>query len=454
MNDETSDALSVLYVDDDVLAGRVFARQMTKRGHKVDVVSSSNKAIAHVADETYDVVVSDLVMPGMDGIDLVAAMQAEATDAGFIIVSGMPEREVFRACETSGARVASILSKPFKADAMDTAIRQAAAGHNRGELVADHEGSVLVLDADKGEGLLASLYLERLGWATERIHQCTGLDDALEVLDKHPIDVIVADVDVADASSSAVVERLGEAAPNAAVVVLTGAPDERMKFDPRATNPGIHDVLKKTPLTYATLEHAIRAAVRHNESRRIAAASKRDPLTNTLWAPAFDAAGREALLHACGAEHTVAVISVGVANVDAVRKSIGDHAADQLLVHVSDAIELVVGDDVAVVRDQPSRFAILLGDVRETMDVDLLIARLDKALSSNITASGQRVDVEVALSYAVAEDGDTFDAVMARAVPSMSGDDAPWVVQHTSWFNPKDRGGIGGLTAGKLKEPH
>jgi CheY-like chemotaxis protein len=61
-------ALRVLIADDNALNQNLLKRLVTKLGHKVDVVSNGREAVAAVAQQPYDAVLMDVLMPEMDGL--------------------------------------------------------------------------------------------------------------------------------------------------------------------------------------------------------------------------------------------------------------------------------------------------------------------------------------------------------------------------------------------------
>jgi DNA-binding NtrC family response regulator len=58
----------VLLVDDEAVFTNNMAKLLTNRGYKVTAVNSGDAAIQTLQDQSFDVVVLDLKMPGMDGI--------------------------------------------------------------------------------------------------------------------------------------------------------------------------------------------------------------------------------------------------------------------------------------------------------------------------------------------------------------------------------------------------
>jgi CheY-like chemotaxis protein len=67
-------ALHVLLADDNALNQNLLRRLVAKLGHRVDVVSNGREAVAAVAQEPYDAVLMDVLMPEMDGLEAAEAI--------------------------------------------------------------------------------------------------------------------------------------------------------------------------------------------------------------------------------------------------------------------------------------------------------------------------------------------------------------------------------------------
>jgi len=67
-------ALRVLVADDNALNQNLLRRLVVKLGHNVDVVSNGREAVAAVAQQPYDAVLMDVLMPEMDGLEAAEAI--------------------------------------------------------------------------------------------------------------------------------------------------------------------------------------------------------------------------------------------------------------------------------------------------------------------------------------------------------------------------------------------
>jgi sigma-B regulation protein RsbU (phosphoserine phosphatase) len=106
--------MKILAVEDDPVARAVLQRTLLKLGHEVVTVSDGHAALELLAKDPVRVVVSDWVMPGVDGLELCRRVRARTGSdyVYFILVTGkLPSEENQR--EAIEAGVDDFLSKPL-----------------------------------------------------------------------------------------------------------------------------------------------------------------------------------------------------------------------------------------------------------------------------------------------------------------------------------------------------
>jgi EAL domain-containing protein (putative c-di-GMP-specific phosphodiesterase class I)/CheY-like chemotaxis protein len=85
-----SEPTRVLVVDDDPAVRFTFAALLQESGHVVETADGGKQAVARLAVSTFDVVVSDIRMPDIDGIQLLSEVRARDLDLPVILVTGGP----------------------------------------------------------------------------------------------------------------------------------------------------------------------------------------------------------------------------------------------------------------------------------------------------------------------------------------------------------------------------
>ncbi len=81
------DQLRVLVVDDDPLTNKVVTRYLTRYGHRVRSAEDGQAALAMFQAGEYDAVISDIMMPKMDGWQLAAALHAVAPELPILMIT-------------------------------------------------------------------------------------------------------------------------------------------------------------------------------------------------------------------------------------------------------------------------------------------------------------------------------------------------------------------------------
>jgi DNA-binding NtrC family response regulator len=117
----------VLFVEDDALLRTIYRRQ-TQGLFEVDVVEDPEQALAAIAAGDYAVIVSDLSMPGMDGLTLARRAHEIAPHAALIILSAHTAGQIDS--ESEGL-LFGVLCKPCPRDRLLATLEQAAALANR-----------------------------------------------------------------------------------------------------------------------------------------------------------------------------------------------------------------------------------------------------------------------------------------------------------------------------------
>lgn len=125
----------VLMVDDEPLVLRMFARVLRRRDIEVDIAERGKAALELLHKQTYALVISDVRMPGMDGLELFAEVRSAGLhDGPFIFLTGHAgeRRDELRAL---GAE--AVIDKPVSRDVFVSTVMgligtpDMAAGSNR-----------------------------------------------------------------------------------------------------------------------------------------------------------------------------------------------------------------------------------------------------------------------------------------------------------------------------------
>jgi DNA-binding NtrC family response regulator len=118
------DRLDILVLDDEAIVGERLKPALEKEGHQVEIFVDPNKALERISAKTFDIVVTDIRMDEIDGIQILERVSAKSKRTKTIMITGYATLEVARESLTKGAF--DFIAKPFKLREMRAAINKAA----------------------------------------------------------------------------------------------------------------------------------------------------------------------------------------------------------------------------------------------------------------------------------------------------------------------------------------
>ncbi len=107
----------VLVVDDDPVVGKSFDRVLSPKGYAVIAAASGAEALARLESERYDLVYTDIKMPGMDGIEVARRIKAAQPWMPVVIVTGYGTEANENEARKLG--VAEVLKKPLSPETIE-----------------------------------------------------------------------------------------------------------------------------------------------------------------------------------------------------------------------------------------------------------------------------------------------------------------------------------------------
>ncbi|MFH0813199.1 MAG: sigma-54 dependent transcriptional regulator [Pseudomonadota bacterium] len=104
----------ILIVEDDEVARKNLSRLLSRDGHKTTAASTGKEAIALLGKDSFDLVITDLVLGEMSGIDLLTEVKRQSEDIEVIVITGYAS--VATAIEATKKGAYHYLQKPLRAD--------------------------------------------------------------------------------------------------------------------------------------------------------------------------------------------------------------------------------------------------------------------------------------------------------------------------------------------------
>jgi CheY-like chemotaxis protein len=134
----------VLVVDDDPAVQVMIRLVLERAGHAVVVAGDGNKGLAECEHESFDLLLLDLFMPGMDGLQTMRMVREKRPPLPIIMISGRPviedlqlEPDFLSMATKLGATYS--LPKPFKPAALLSMVTQCLEGETQTSLAPDRD---------------------------------------------------------------------------------------------------------------------------------------------------------------------------------------------------------------------------------------------------------------------------------------------------------------------------
>ena len=114
---------NILVVDDDMSVRATFSSVLRKEGYRVTAVKNGYEAIKAIAEESFDLALVDLRMPGMDGIEVLEKIKTRRPQTRVIIFTGYGS--ITTAVEAMRKGATDYLNKPFSPHELKAGVKKA-----------------------------------------------------------------------------------------------------------------------------------------------------------------------------------------------------------------------------------------------------------------------------------------------------------------------------------------
>lgn len=127
MNRESILKASILVVEDEKIARENLTHVLTSAGHEVIALASAEEGLQELGGKEYDLVITDMLLPGMDGMQLLENIRAKHPSVTVIMVTG--HASVVNAVKAMQKGAHSYLAKPLKLDELRLQVERALEQH-------------------------------------------------------------------------------------------------------------------------------------------------------------------------------------------------------------------------------------------------------------------------------------------------------------------------------------
>jgi DNA-binding NtrC family response regulator len=143
-----ADRIKVLVVDDERTYRALLDKTLRAEGYEVDLAENGREALHRAANADYDIVLTDLAMPDVGGIDVLKGIKAKRPDTVVIIITGFASLDTALAAIKDG--VYDYITKPFQLEeirlTMKNAVERQRLEREKDTLVAKLEKAYAVIE--------------------------------------------------------------------------------------------------------------------------------------------------------------------------------------------------------------------------------------------------------------------------------------------------------------------
>ena len=127
----------VLVIDDDAVVGRSFDRVLSEKGYEVSTALSGEEALDTIENTEFDVVFTNIKMPGMDGLEVTERIKDRCPWTPVVVITGYGTVE--NEARASVLGVSGFVNKPLTPEIIESVTLKALAEPEKAEIVVESE---------------------------------------------------------------------------------------------------------------------------------------------------------------------------------------------------------------------------------------------------------------------------------------------------------------------------
>lgn len=218
----------VLIVDDEANMRKTLSDILRDEGHAVSTAASGEEAVTACETERFDVVLMDVRMPGIDGVEAFRQIRRHQEGVRVILMSAYTMDDLKRSALDEGA--IAYLAKPLDVD-------------NVIKLISDvRDTAILVVEDDEGTATHISSALREQGY---RVTLVSTPHQALELIEQIRFDIVFIDVQLPAMNGLDLYLAIKRITPSAVAIMITGMEEEFERVAREAVRQTAYTFIRK-----------------------------------------------------------------------------------------------------------------------------------------------------------------------------------------------------------------
>ncbi len=207
----------VLFVDDEPALAKLYQEMLARIGYRVVVCTGSLEALEafRAAPDRFDLVVTNLNMPNMTGVDLAGRLLEIRPDVPIILCTGFSETVDSEKTRRLGIR--EILMKPILASDLAQAIRRVLDPSNRNEKEVGKR--ILIMDDDRQIRKMVREVIEMEGYTAL---EASDGRQGIRLCRREPVDLVITDIFMPETDGLQVIREIRQDLPGTKIIAISG----------------------------------------------------------------------------------------------------------------------------------------------------------------------------------------------------------------------------------------
>jgi DNA-binding NtrC family response regulator len=227
--EKMSEKTRLLIVDDDVNFRNTLSKILNKKGYETVSAKDGFSALELIKENAFDVVLIDIKMPVMDGVETYKKMKTIKSDIKAIMMTAFSADDLIRDAIKEG--VYAVVRKPFDVDMIVNMIEKSKNG-----------SFIAIVDDDPNIGKTIKNILEKKGYS---VRSCFSGEDAISLAKDRTHNVFFIDMKLPVLNGVETYLEIKKINPQAAVVMMTAYRQEMDELVKQALSKGAYTCLYK-----------------------------------------------------------------------------------------------------------------------------------------------------------------------------------------------------------------
>jgi len=227
---EMAEETKVLIVDDDVEFADSLKDILDAEGHKTQTANNGLEAIVEVEDTAFDIILMDIKMPVMNGVELLKRVKKLNTEIVVIMMTAFSVEDLINDAKEEGAF--GVLHKPLDIKKLLEMIELAKTGN----------GLIMIADDDLNARDTLKDVFEEKGYS---VSLASNSDEAIRMAKEEPTNIIFLDIKFSPLNGLETYLLIREVNPKVVVVLMTAHKQEMKGLVEEALQKSVYTCLYK-----------------------------------------------------------------------------------------------------------------------------------------------------------------------------------------------------------------